>query len=278
MGGTKAAPKQPTTTVDTGGFGSNTSGAFGSKFNPTQFQTGVRTQAENAFNNFSNAAYNRDVSQAKLDEFNKNFITQARNDYLAPAMQQGWLRGSSGENVAAMVGQDLYNQRQSLIDQEVARNQAMKNDAMADYLTMYDIQKGVTGMGMQANKNAADYALAKAQIDAANRQATMGAISSGLQTAGTLGSSAIKKYSDERLKENIDLLGTIDGINIYSFDYIGTKGLPKEIGVMAQEMEEKCPECVIYNYKDTEYMAVDYSKLPQEVQTKIEEFKNGNIS
>ena len=73
--------------------------------------------------------------------------------------------------------------------------------------------------------------------------------------------------SDIRVKENLEKLDTVDGINIYRFDYIN--GAKNQVGVIAQEMQEKCPECVI----DGDILRVDYSKLPEKVQARIEELR-----
>jgi hypothetical protein len=49
-------------------------------------------------------------------------------------------------------------------------------------------------------------------------------------------------WSDERLKENIEKVGTLKGHSLYSYNY---KGNDKEhIGVMAQEVEKKRPDVV----------------------------------
>jgi len=48
--------------------------------------------------------------------------------------------------------------------------------------------------------------------------------------------------SDERLKENIEKVGKLDGHSLYRYNY---KGHDKEhIGVMAQEVEKKRPDAV----------------------------------
>lgn len=71
--------------------------------------------------------------------------------------------------------------------------------------------------------------------------------------------------SDERVKQNINKLGTIKDINIYDFEYkpefIEKYNLPKgvQIGVMAQEVEKIIPDSVTEN-KDG-YKKVDYNKV-----------------
>jgi hypothetical protein len=45
----------------------------------------------------------------------------------------------------------------------------------------------------------------------------------------------VTAFSDIRLKENLELTGQINGINVYRFNYIGDNR--KLIGVIAQEVE-----------------------------------------
>ena len=67
-------------------------------------------------------------------------------------------------------------------------------------------------------------------------------------------------YSDERLKENVVLLGTYEGLNVYSWSYIwdNTKTYA---GVMAQELLGTKHESALSIDKNGYYM-VDYSQLP----------------
>ena len=81
--------------------------------------------------------------------------------------------------------------------------------------------------------------------------------------------SVVTVLSDARLKTNKQLLAEVDGYKVYSFNYI-YDNVP-HVGVMAQEVLPLCPECVISNYEGTEFYAVNYGKLPQSVQNKIEE-------
>ena len=89
-----------------------------------------------------------------------------------------------------------------------------------------------------------------------------GAYMSAPATAGAgaaLGSTAFWLGSDKNLKTNIKHINTINGIKIYSFNYIWS--YIKSIGVMAQDLLE------MPQYKNAVHMTsigymVDYSKLP----------------
>jgi hypothetical protein len=139
-------------------------------------------------------------------------------------------------------------------------------------MTIYDIAKGVTGLSNALNQANSNYALQAHQMNNASRigwgdllGAATGVGSSAAQ--GKAMGSAMAA-SDIRLKENLEKLDEVNGFNIYKFDYIN--GEKDQVGVIAQEMQEKCPECVV---EKGDYLAVDYSKLPKEVQTRIEELR-----
>jgi hypothetical protein len=96
------------------------------------------------------------------------------------------------------------------------------------------------------------------QLAATNAQnAASGNFMSGIMG---LGAAAIK--SDERLKENIKKIGSLDnGINLYSYNYKDGYDLPKgrQVGVLAQEVEKVIPEAVVT--EDDGFKAVNYSLL-----------------
>ena len=268
--GSKKAPKQPTTKADLGLFGNTVTGAKGSTFNPTDFQKQFVTNAENAMINAQNAYNNREIAQEAVDNMNRQYQTDFQNQLLAPALSKGWLRGSTAQDVATVANQDYQNRRYDLVNQELNRNQQALANNLANYMTIYDISKGVTGLSNALNQANANYALQAAQMNAQNGTNWGSLLGGAGNLASGLGSAAMgaAMLSDIRVKENLEKLDAVDGINIYKFDYIN--GAKNQVGVIAQEMQEKCPECVI----DGEILKVDYSKLPEKVQKRIVELKN----
>lgn len=259
--GKKKAPEQPTTKADLGLFGSTTTGAFGSTYNPTDFQKEFTTNAQDAMLKSQNAYNNREIAQEAVDNMNRQYQTDFQNNLLAPALNKGWLRGSTAQDVATVANQDYQNRRYDLVNQELNRQQQNLANNLANYMTMYDMAKGVTGLSNALNQANSNYALSAAQMDNANSIGWGDA----LGAATTIGSAAL--MSDIRVKENIRKLDTVDGINIYKFDFIN--GKKDQVGVIAQEMQKVCPECVI----EGDILRVDYSKLPIKVQDRIEELK-----
>ena len=90
--------------------------------------------------------------------------------------------------------------------------------------------------------------------NAYNQQvATQNANTAGLYS---LGGSALKAFSDRRLKSNIVKIGTHPiGIGIYEYDIFGGR----QIGVMAQELLEVMPDAV--HQHPSGYLMVDYGRL-----------------
>jgi len=82
---------------------------------------------------------------------------------------------------------------------------------------------------------------------------------------GTQLGAAALMGSDMRLKENIQKVATVNGINLYSWDWNedGKSNFPgqKPFGVMAQEIAETRPEAVVENADG--WLMVDYGKLPE---------------
>jgi hypothetical protein len=106
-------------------------------------------------------------------------------------------------------------------------------------------QSLVQAPGMQP----ADYTSAAAVgSQAANNQykAEMDQYSGLLKGAGNLagaGVDAAFTFSDERVKEGVDEVGSLhDGTPVYSYNYIGDS--TPRIGLMAQDVEKTTPEAV----------------------------------
>ena len=152
-------PAQPTTKTDTGLFGTATTGSFGSKFDPTDFQKQYTGMTEQAILNAQNAINNREIAQEAVDNMNRQYQTDFQNQLLAPALSKGWLRGSTAQDVATVANQDYQNRRYDLVNQELARQNEQLANALAGYTTMYDIAKGTTGLSNAANQLASNYIL-----------------------------------------------------------------------------------------------------------------------
>jgi hypothetical protein len=103
----------------------------------------------------------------------------------------------------------------------------------------FDAQQSQFQQGLQQNQQNAKRA---------SRDALMGGLFS-------LGGAAM--MSDRRLKTNIKPVGKTDGgLTVYTYNYVW--GGPTQMGVMAQDVEEKDPSAVV---EIDGFKAVDYSKV-----------------
>ena len=73
--------------------------------------------------------------------------------------------------------------------------------------------------------------------------------------------AAMFPTSDARLKENIEHVDQVDGVNLYTWDWKDDAPVtsPMTYGVIAQEVAETHPEAVVTG--DHGYLTVDYNKL-----------------
>ena len=97
---------------------------------------------------------------------------------------------------------------------------------------------------------------------AKNREQSM--INSLIGLGGDVGSAALMKFSDAKLKENIKEIGMVGPVRIVEFNWnkeAGKVGLPvgkKDYGVLADDVKKLFPDAV---GEKKGYMTVDYAKL-----------------
>ena len=159
--------------------------------------------------------------------------------------QDRWGMGENATNSMANVGSQIDGINQSLID-SVRQQWDTQMGAPANQFNAYlSALAGAPGQGGQSstyNPGKMDFLGMGTQLGAA---ALMG--------------------SDIRLKENIQKVATVNGINLYSWDWNedGKTNFPgqKPFGVLAQEIAETRPEAVVENADG--WLMVDYAKLPE---------------
>ena len=190
----------------------------------------LRTRMLNSGIREGSAAWN-----SEMDRFG-----QSRND----AYNQLLLSGR-GQAVQEQLTED--NQRINQISALLSGGQVSQPNFM-----------GANISPIQATDNAAiiaNYDNQRMQAWQAQQQ-QMGGLFGGLLG---LGAAGIYKYSDERLKKDKKKVGEVNGLGLYEYRMKGEpKDAPKQIGLMAQEVERKAPEAV---KKDKSgYRKVDYSR------------------
>jgi Chaperone of endosialidase len=180
----------------------------------------------------------------------KRQLAQNQNDRQLAAVTAGMNTGLTANQQA--FNQQAYNQMQPInVINALRTGSQVQNPSFAS-------------TPMQASTGGADILGAtqagyNAQLGATNAQnAASGNFMGGLMNLGGL---AILK-SDERLKENIKKVGSLDnGLNLYSYNYKDGYNLPegKQVGVLAQEVEKVIPEAVVE--MDDGFKSVNYAML-----------------
>jgi hypothetical protein len=160
---------------------------------------------------------------------------------------------TSGMNVGMGANQQAFQQQ--------AYNQMQPINVINALRTGSQVQNpNYVSVPQQANVAGPDIlgatnALYTNQVNATNAaNAASGNFMGGLMD---LGGAAITKYSDRRLKTNIEKIGKMaNGLALYAYDYIWGE---HDIGVMADEVEKVMPEAVIT--MPNGFKAVNYSLL-----------------
>lgn len=134
---------------------------------------------------------------------------------------------------------------------------------------MYDLAEQqrlapITGLEFLANilQGSGFAGFGRPTTDSSGSSRNPGALASPEGIGGTIMALGTL-FSDERLKGNIDCLGDIKGLPVYSFRYLWDgDDTPLREGVMAQDVEEMFPDAVkeLLGFK-----LVDYSKLSEEL-------------
>lgn len=182
----------------------------------------------------------------------RNF-SQGQNDALTSAIV-------GGMGVGLQANQQAYGQKANQVGLNLAGNQQAFNQNLAAYnnpLAQLNAFQGATNPGYVTPYNQVatagpDYLGAMGltnQSQQANANAENARTNTMISGLFDLGGSAITKFSDIRMKENIEKIGQLrDGIGIYSWEYKpeyqSIAGYGKQIGVIAQEVEKVIPYAV----------------------------------
>jgi hypothetical protein len=192
------------------------------------------------------AAIDRITGGSRFQELTR----QGEEAILSRASATGGLRGG---NVQAALGQFRPQLLNQLIEEQYSQLGGLTNIGQSTAVRQAAAgqQTGQNVANLLANQGAA---LAGGQMAAGNVNRQMfGDVLGALKAGG----EAYKAFSDQRLKKNVNRIGTRkDGLSVYEFDYIW--GGARQIGLMAQEVQAVYPDAVS---EIDGFLAVDYSKV-----------------
>ena len=198
------------------------------------------------------------ASSATVEGFGSNIGDILNSGALNPLIQQrqrsadalvasrGLRRSGAAVQEAADIPADLALQIESELNR---RRQSIAGQGQTGASNLGNVN---TMMGQILGQNAAT----QAQIGQ-NTQ----------QNALAIGGALLTAFSDPRLKENIEVIGSIDGLNVIEWDWsdlafikFGFKG--SSVGFNAEEVREKRPDCA---FIEDGLLKVDYAKVLKRV-------------
>jgi hypothetical protein len=214
--------------------------SIGANASMANAQTGANASMYNSNNNLQAAQLANALGYSRLNEqgrqFDVNDIFRTQGQDINAALGFGQL--GLGQQAADL---NAFNANQAAQNQWWNQNNALIGNAPGMQFTPTG---NLVGNTIQAGNNA------QAQQNAQN-SAIGGLLGAGL---------SMLPFSDKRLKENIELVDTVQGVNVYEFDYIDKSiGADRYRGVMAQEVETDYPDAVL---EFSGFKTVDYNKLP----------------
>lgn len=166
----------------------------------------------------------------------------------------GMARGLPGASAGAYSAS--INAGNSAVANKMAPGQALLNGQNQSNATTMQGQQ----LALQGTSN-----ILNAQTSYANSQAQSGSGVGGLGSLLGGTASLVTAFSDRRLKENIEAVGSdpATGLTLYHFEYIGGSGKRFE-GVMADEVEAVMPDAVVE--MPDGFKAVNYQMLGIEMK------------
>ena len=205
------------------------------------------------------------------------------------AMAEGAMRDAQQRRAYESIGfgSQQYGAATGLASDEQALNMALMTGAYIPQANMLN-QISATDMFPQLQQQAQQYGIGSyseammsgiqarmaAETARANLLGQVGTgllsgltqpISNGQGGVGTILGGIIQAASDVRLKTNIDKVATVNGINLYTWDWNeeGQKLTNNNMtfGVLAQEIAEVRPSAV--STDSNGYLMVDYSQIPE---------------
>ena len=287
MGGSKKAPEFQTTT-STSPYATATSTKNGTTVKLNDFLTNTNAWVESSmpglYNQLLNPSLDNPVTKAKSDLFNQSFSEASNrafeNNLINPLSNRNMVRSSAATNMYNNFAKDQNDTISQFNNQLIADNTQdtsnLINQLMNIYLLGANLSNQAVSTAQKQSNQVSNYQLGawnseqQANQNMWNNLTSLG--NTAIGAGGSIGSAALLA-SDKNLKENIEKIDTIDGYNIYKFNYKDGYELPQgtRAGVIAQEVKEINPDAVVDNLQNTGFMGVDYSKLPAAVQDKINE-------
>ena len=186
MGGGGDAPEYPTTTTNTGLWGSSTTGPGGTTFTPTDFQTQLVGKAENyilptldyVVNPTTDNAYYQNQRAVRQQAQNDAFENQVVNNLASRNLS----RGSAGQSLINSYADSIARQEAQALADSQAQASALLSQLLGVYAAPYEIMQGTSSLSQSGTNALANYNLGKYQANNSG-QSTLNSVLGGIGSA-----------------------------------------------------------------------------------------------
>lgn len=187
MGGGGDAPAYPTTTTDTGLWGTSTTSGKGTTYNPTDFQRQLVGKAENyilptldyVVNPTTDNAYYQNQRAVRERAQNEAFENQVVNNLASRNLS----RGSAGQNLINSYADSVARQESEALADSQAQASALLSQLLAVYAAPYELMQGTSSLSQSGTNSVANYNLGKYQAEKSGNStlnSMLGAIGTGV--------------------------------------------------------------------------------------------------
>ena len=284
-------PSVSTVSLDSGLYGSTTAGETNT-FTPNAFQQNLVNMTEQGMLDYTdyliNPTYDNPVFQAQMDNLTQQADQTFENNIISPLAERGLTRGSNINQLSAQHDQNLIKAEQNLMANDTTRTSNILSQLSGLYQLPYNILSGLysqnqnqqmantstlNGQSITTGNTALSDQFMKlfsgmsSALTSNNKSSDSSVFDTAANAAinAVIGTAISGALSDARLKENLKLLDTVEGVHIYLFDYIS--GPKNQVGVIAQEILDAHPQAVGLN--EAGYYYVIYPMLPAPVFNRI---------
>lgn len=174
-GSKSSAPAYPTTTTNTGLWGSSTTGPGGTTFSPTQFQKQLIGSVESYIPQTLDYMMNPTTDNAYY-QAQKNVRQQAQNDAFENQVvnalaSRNLSRGSAGQGLINSYADSVARQEAQALSDAQGQASAMLAQLMGLYAAPYEMMQGTSQLSQAGTNALANYNMQKYQAELANQNA-----------------------------------------------------------------------------------------------------------
>lgn len=174
-GSKPSAPAYPTTTTNTGLWGSSTTGPSGTTFSPTQFQKQLIGSVESYIPQTLDYMMNPTTDNAYY-QAQKNVRQQAQNDAFENQVvnalaSRNLSRGSAGQGLINSYADSVARQEAQALADAQGQASALLSQLMGLYAAPYEMMQGTSQLSQAGTNALANYNMQKYQAELANQNA-----------------------------------------------------------------------------------------------------------